>query len=253
MKCEDGKVGRGIIIVNEKFDGQNNRVGADKDRMYFRQIYDKLGIDYANNDYYNQTASEMSRNLYNFTHHPSNLGKSVIFIAISSHGGNNGQIGGKRGTITLSEIFQFFYDDKALLSIPKVFLIQACRGTKTQGRVVMDDINISSSSASPHGLSAMPTLTNNFSTSTSDTLIVYATGDGFVAWRDEEHGSWFVKELRDCILSEKYNDMHLVDLLTICTNSVISNHVIKNSKHQLTETPSYQSTLKKFLRFPKTE
>ena len=228
------KVGRGIIIVNEKFDIQIDRQGADKDREYFREIYDKLKIDYENNDFYNIDSSAIDYNINTFIKHPDTVKSSAIFIAISSHGGKDGVINGTKGTINLGNIFAYFYQYKPLLSIPKVFLIQACRGSETQ--MAQED----GPSSSPYSKES-----SNYATSTSDTLIVYATGDGYTAWRDPQKGSWFVKDLRDCINDTQHDGRHLAELLTICTNRVISTHC-----KGATETPSFQSTLRRFLLFP---
>ena len=238
MKCYSGnKIGRGIIIVNEHFDNPRleERTGAQKDQEYFRDIYHKFNIDCENNDFYNVDAESMDYNIKNFASHPDTKKCSVIFVAISSHGGANGSIDGKNGKINLGNIFARFYDNKPLLSIPKVFLIQACRGTGTQLNQEHDGPSSASDSIK----------SSNYATNTSDTLIVYATGDGFRAWRDRENGSWFVKDLRDCICDEKNAGRHFSDLLTICTNRVITTHC-----SDATETPSFQSTLRKFLLFP---
>ena len=186
----------------------------------------------------------MEHNIKNFASHHDTKKCSVIFIAISSHGGANGSIDGTNGKINLGDIFAHFYDNKPLLSIPKVFLIQACRGTGTQLSQEHHKSNSVSDStqSSNYATNTSDTL---FATNTSDTLIVYATGDGLRAWRDPENGSWFVRDLRDCIYDEKHAGRHFSDLLTICTNRVITTH-----RSDATETLSFQSTLRKFLLFP---
>ena len=231
------KVGHGIIIVNETFDDRKllKRDGADKDHEYFRVIYDKLKINCENNDFYNVNAKTIDHNIKSFVKHPETENSSAIFVAISSHGGEDGIINGTSGTINLGKIFAYFYQHKPLLSIPKVFLIQACRGSETQRKQEQDGLPSSPDSR----------VSSNYATSTSDTLIVYATGDGYTAWRDTENGSWFVKDLRECIMDAQFDGRHLVDLLTICTDRVISTHY-----KGATETPSFQSTLRKFLLFP---
>ena len=191
------KVGRGIIIVNKTFDDPklNNREGAEKDREYFREIYDKLKINHENNDFYDVNANTIDYNIDSFVRHPETEKSSAIFVAISSHGGEDGIINGTSGTIKLGKIFAYFYQHKPLLSIPKVFLIQACRGSETQRRQKHDGLPSSPDSR----------VSSNYATSTSDTLIVYATGDGYTAWRDTENGSWFVKDLRDCIMDAQFD------------------------------------------------
>ena len=230
------KVGRGIIIVNETFDDPRmHRQGADKDRGYFREIYDKLRINYENNDIYDVNGKTIGEKIESFVGHPETKNSSAIFIAISSHGGKDGLINGTSGAINLGEIFAYFYKYKPLLSIPKVFLIQACRGSEIQRIQVPDGLPPSPESRESY----------NYATSTSDTLIAYATGDGYVSWRDPVNGSWFVKDLRDCIMDRQFDGCHLADLLTICTDRVISTY-----HKDGTETPSYQSTLRKRLLFP---
>ena len=234
-KLKNPKVGKGIIIVNESFDEHEEllREGAEKDKENFEAIFDKLGICYEGRSHKNLTTGEMWKNLEKFANSEV-LEDSVLFVAISTHSEHMGEITGTDNVpISLSHIYNFFYKNTELLNIPKVFLIEASKVTASKMEA---DYH-------PPSIRLEKFKSQDFPSATviSDTLIVHSSLDS----RDKEDGSSFIKELRDCIHNPEYESMHLADIITICTNTVITNC----SKSEEDCSITIQSTLRKKLRF----
>ena len=248
-RSAEGKVGLGIIIVNKTFGKhkRKTRNGAEKDKEHFEEIFDHLSIDYEERSYFNCTAGEMWKNLENFAVLCGENNPSVVMVAIATHGGDQGDISGTDSVIiSLRHIFNFF-ERSGLSNIPKVFLIQACRGPQSEdGLVESMDYQMPSNIRE----------TSNIATSMSNTLIAYSTCEGYKSYRDGTIGAWFVKFLWFCVHHEPYQEMHFVDLLTICSELVIRKDYReekekKACRRYTTQTVCYQSTLKKFLFFHK--
>ncbi|KAI6654170.1 Caspase-3-like [Oopsacas minuta] len=236
--------GRGIIIINEHFSpdsGLTERKGAKKDLEYLENIYNKLDIDYTENIHRDIKEHQMFDHIRTFA---KAIVKpcSVIFVSISSHERNNGEVMGSEGRgITVGELVEIFQKQPSLLGIPKVFLIQACKGGGYEERHCQTD---STTVISP---------ILGFTTNQSDTLIAYSTSEGSVSYRHKTEGSWFFHELHDCIFKQKYENLHFVEILTVVTATIVEECVINKEDKKLTETPFYASSLRLFLRFKKRQ
>ena len=227
---------QGLIIVNQKFRDTNlDRDGAEIDQSNLEEIYNHLKVDY-----------KVSKNLREYEmfdqidHFSKNIQKScsLIFVSISTHGKDDGGLMGTEGRfVSVREIVQCFETEK-LLGIPKIFIIQACKGSVKETREcrgVGDHVN-----------STTPT---QYCTRRSDVLIAYSTSEGCTSYRNPTDGSWFIEVLKDCILNSKYEERHFVEILTICTKKIMDEY----EHEDLTQTPSFCSTLRKFIKFDKGE
>ena len=242
MQGENKKVGRGIIIVNESFEGhkEQSRIGAKVDQRNFQEIYDKLNIDYKDNSYFDLNVTEMWKCLKEFASDPMPK-NSTIFVAIATHSEQMGEITGRDSAIiSLTHIFNFFYLNKSLLNIPKVFLIQASRyirDTKPDVDLKPPTVRISKAVEPPQAIAA--------TTAISDTLIVHSN----LELRSKEQGSFFIQELRDTIHNPDYSKKHFEDIIILCADSVMSKNFSQEEIDNMQERTSCQSTLKKKLHF----
>ena len=224
-------VGQGIIIVNEKFkDVELNRNGAKKDIQYLKEIYHKLNIDCEYHVHKDIKGYSIPGLIGDFseTIEPE---CSVIFVSISTHGEEGGKIMGTDGKcVELSHIINCFQTKVELLGIPKVFVIQACRGSKEELQ-----------------FSDPP----QYAAKSSDTIICYSTGEGYASFRSSKDGSWFIRILHSCVMNPRYSNLHFVELMTVCCDLAVRESVseLEDKKGKVTETPSYCSTLRKFIRF----
>ncbi|KAI6653309.1 Caspase-3-like [Oopsacas minuta] len=233
--------GEGIIIVNENFKKLSKRSGAKKDLEYLTNIYEKYNIKCDNNTYEDLEGSSFFDKLDNLS---DNVAEScsVIFVSISSHGDESGKVLGSDGFgMTVLDMVDILQSNENLLGIPKVFIMQACKGSKKEVKYKGAD----STDTKQKGA--------DVATKAGDTLIAYSTSEGFVSWRDPKNGSWFLKILHDCVMDPRYRNLHLVEILTVCSNLIITECAANESGYNFTETPSYYSTLRRFLRFNQEE
>ena len=225
---------QGLIIVNTTFkQPYNYRKGAEKDRKHLIEVYEHLNVGY-------EVANDLRKNkmIDKINLFSKNIKKpcSVIFVSISTHGKDNGGLLCVDGMfVSVGEIVRCF-EKKELLGIPKIFIIQACKGNAKEERECEGD--------STHSDSTIPT---QYCTKRADVLIAYSTSEGCLSYRNTENGSWFIEVLKDCVTNGRYDSKHLVEILTICTNKIVNDYCDGNR----TQTPSYYSTLMKFLKFEK--
>ena len=161
---------------------------------------------------------------------------------ILSHG-KMGQIYGSDSLIvSLDEVTSRLSGDRcrSLAAKPKMFFLQACRGTMKDRAVEADDDKAEEaervfSSASEDG--ARVATDSDFAIpSAEDFFFSYATASGHVAWRDLDNGSWYVSEL--CRSLGSYARFaSLVDMLTI-TNKKVSTQYANAGYKQATEVTS---------------
>ncbi|XP_076686886.1 caspase-1-like [Andrena cerasifolii] len=138
-------------------------------------------------------------------------------------------------------LWAHFTGDKcsSLIGKPKLFFIQACRGTRLDAgsQVVHERDGVDSYS--------IPTY--------ADILVAYSTYDGFYSWRNPDAGAWFIQAL--CNELEKNGRTR--DLLTILTfvnrrvaidyKSYVPQDKDFNMKKQI---PSFVSMLTRLVHFP---
>ena len=233
---------QGLIIVNTTFkQPYKYRKGAEKDRKHLIEVYEHLNVGY-------EVANDLRKNkmIDKINLFSKNIKKpcSVIFVSISTHGKDNGGLLCVDGMfVSVGEIVRCF-EKKELLGIPKIFIIQACKGNAKEERECEGD--------STHSDSTIPT---QYCTKRADVLIAYSTSEGCLSYRNTENGSWFIEVLKDCVTNPEYEKMHFVEILTICTNRIINKYKDrdKNSTSEFTQTPSYCSTLRRSLKFEKRE
>ncbi|XP_023932895.1 caspase-3-like [Lingula anatina] len=179
-------------------------------------------------------------------------GYSRFFLIILSHGDKDGirtcKADGKtwdNKIITVNEITEIFRDTPLMIDLPKVFIIQACRGEDHQKATLRSDtcpvddteyLNLQ-----------MENLRIQISTPIdADNLVAYATTPGHIAWRQTNEGSWFIHNL--CKVITDHRNEHFVDILTETSRLValltapLESNGIKTVAKQM---PIFVSTLRK--------
>lgn len=198
-------VGQCVIINNKNFHrntGMGVRNGTDEDAKNVMQTFINLGFKInISND---QTVSQMRNLLIKAS--KEDHSKSAMFACVLLSHGEDGRIFGTDDYIELKELFALFRGDrcKSLVGKPKLFFIQACRGSDL-------DAGIECDSVSEEGTQRIPV--------EADFLYVYSTAPGYYAWRNVANGSWFISSLCEMLL--KYGkQLEIMQIMTRVNHKV---------------------------------
>jgi hypothetical protein len=118
---------------------------------------------------------------------------SSLFVTMMSHGGENGKICTYDGELFVRQLYEKFEGEncRTLIGKPKLFFIQACRGTLTDSGVIYQPNDVDSGGASMikskdmNASAEMP--------SSADLLVMYSSFEGYVSYRHEINGSPFIQ------------------------------------------------------------
>jgi hypothetical protein len=140
-----------------------------------------------------------------------------------SHGGKDdygcGIIHTFDGTIKVDSVWRYFAGDRcpSLIGKPKLFFIQACRGSLTDfgAEVEDDDRRFSRTEDECSRKSRIASLPQKIPIM-ADILVMFSSADGYFSIRDTRYGSWFIQAL--CLKLEQYlNASENKDLMSILT------------------------------------
>ncbi|KAG1934598.1 caspase-3b [Pimephales promelas] len=234
-----GSLGQCMIINNKNFDrktGMGVRNGTDEDAKNVMETFSKLDFNVsATND---QTVLQMMDLLTKVSRQDHS--KSAMFVCVLLSHGDDGLIYGTDGSIPLKNLFELFRGDRcpSLVGKPKLFFIQACRGTKLDSGIETDGPDDTETKRIPVE---------------ADFLYAYSTAPGYYAWRNVAQGSWFISSL--CEMLTKYSKQ--LEIMQIMTRV---NHKVALDFESSCNTPGFGgkkqipcivSMLTKDLYFPK--
>ncbi|XP_053440935.1 caspase-7 [Nycticebus coucang] len=236
------KVGRCIIINNKNFDkvtGMAVRNGTDKDAEALYKCFQSLGFDVV---VYNDCSCAKMQDLLKQASEEDHSNSACFACILLSHGEEN-LIYGKDGVTPIKDLTAHFRGDrcKTLLEKPKLFFIQACRGTELDDGIQADSGPINDTDANPRYKIPVE----------ADFLFAYSTVPGYYSWRSPGRGSWFVQALCS-ILEEHGKDLEIMQILTR-VNHRVARHFESQSDdprfHEKKQIPCVVSMLTKELYF----
>ncbi|XP_065674859.1 caspase-3 isoform X2 [Hydra vulgaris] len=211
------------------------RLGTDVDAENLCNLFLELGFKI---DRFDNPKSTDVLNILKQAANEDYSKMSCCVVAILTHGKEE-EIFCTNESLKIREIANIFCT-KALANKPKLFLIQACRGTQLMESLDKVDGEELSSKANVLDLPVE-----------SDFLYAYSTVLGYYSWRNEESGSWFIKAVAS-VFRDNIHKMDVVRLLTR-VNEVVSEkmsnagNATKNNKKQI---GSIISQLRKELFLP---
>uniref|UniRef100_A0A3B1JAA1 Centromere protein U n=2 Tax=Astyanax mexicanus TaxID=7994 RepID=A0A3B1JAA1_ASTMX len=233
-------LGKCIIINNRNFDrstGMSDRAGTDVDAGKMLKVFSELGFKASVQN--NRTVSQMRQILTSAS--KEDHSKSAMFVCVMLSHGDEGTIFGTDGCMELKELTRLFRGNQcpSLAGKPKLFFIQACRGSELDPGIETDSVDDS------EGTHKIPV--------EADFLYVYSTAPGYYSWRNTANGSWFISSL--CEMLAKYGrELEIMQIMTRVNHKVAlefessSNTPGFNAMKQI---PCIMSMLTKELYFPK--
>ncbi|XP_052471465.1 caspase-3 [Carassius gibelio] len=198
-------MGQCVIINNKNFHkktGMGVRNGTDQDAKNAMETFTNLGFKIKiTND---QTVSQMRDLLTKVSREDHS--KSAMFVCVLLSHGDDGNIYGTDGCIELKQLFTLFRGDRcrSLVGKPKLFFIQACRGSDLDGGIEADSVSEENTQKIPVE---------------ADFLYAYSTPPGYYSWRNVGNGSWFIFSL--CEMLSKYGkQLEIMQIMTRVNHKV---------------------------------
>lgn len=190
--------GQMIIINNKEFDDLEDREGTDEDGKNLKAAFEKLGFTVK--EFMDRTADEMLQ-LMDDAARENHTDRDCFAVAVLSHGNDGILKGTDSKSIVIEDFIEPIKSCRTLVGKPKIFIFQACRGSKRDSG--MKAVGGSTESRPPVQL--IP--------AEADFLYAYSTVQGYVSRRNSARGSWFVHALHKMIKKHGVN-LDFVSLLT---------------------------------------
>ena len=178
----------------------------------------------------------MEKTLQSYADKHKNMKVDCFICCILSHGGPGVVYGCDRGDVQICDIKSKFSANKCpgLAGKPKLFFIQACRGSGAdRGYKQRDDM--------PRGKQEICVVPNE-----ADFLTGYATPDGYVSWRGNE-GSEYIQALTNVI--QEHSDMDILRILTMVNAKVGEIEIVDKKGKKYRQIPEPSNTLRKLFYF----
>lgn len=232
------EMGECVIINNKNFQPHTRmspRSGTDADAANVREVFMNLGYKIKiNNDLSCGNIFKLLKKVSEEDH-----SKRSSFVCVLLSHGDEGLIYGTDGPLELKALTSLFRGDRcrSLAGKPKLFFIQACRGTEL-------DAGIETDSGSEETMCQKIPVEADF-------LYAYSTAPGYYSWRNSVQGSWFIQSL--CEMLQKHaGKLELMQILTRVNRKVAeyescSTQQDFNAKKQI---PCIVSMLTKEFYFP---
>ncbi|KAJ8676109.1 hypothetical protein QAD02_011895 [Eretmocerus hayati] len=200
-----------LIIANNLYKIQKDRrPSAKHDEANLKKLFVDMGFRVIT--YFDLTGEEIEEKVQEFSQMAELRRVDSAFVIVSSHG--SGKLGHQETEIlgvdyntigykkvVCTNIINFFTAEKCrnLSGKPKIFIFQTCRGENEQVAVPRYKIDAATTSRpvieEPY-IHFSDTMRNY-----EDMLIVYATIPGYVSYRDEFNGSWFIQVLCEVFMN----------------------------------------------------
>ncbi|PAA84693.1 hypothetical protein BOX15_Mlig031508g1, partial [Macrostomum lignano] len=217
-----------LIISNRDFVKKSKRTGTEVDCENLTRVFKNLGYELYRNQVFNdKTAAEMKSLCRDFILDPRHESLDSCVLCILSHGDQGGVIYGRDDLpATEDELFEHFNSDRCRLhNKPKLVIIQACRGSMKDKGHIFDQTDSASGDKTDqttvqkiiHSLQE-----ENYSDTMdlekrvplyADIVFAHSTTPGFVSWRHELRGSWFIQTIAKTFAAYAHEE-HVFDMLT---------------------------------------
>ena len=243
--------GEALIINNKTFLSRSKRMddrqGSEHDVSTVKKLFEELGFEVTTKE--NLTKSVLMKELVAMACKDHSRYNCFV-LWLMSHGDKD-LVYGSEGEEILLETVRDLFSNRSCSSLdgkPKVFFIQACRGDREEF-VESDKPNPAPQKSLPR--SKGDEAANQDSHSRTHFLEAYSTVDGFVSYRNTNHGSYFVQCLDEVF--RKHVEKHDVATMLTMVNRSVSQMQGRircgGGEKQVKQTCDYNSSLTKKLYF----
>ncbi|KAM7140146.1 caspase-14 [Molossus nigricans] len=211
------------------------REGSEADLVALERMFQQLGFESTMKK--DPTAQQFQEELEKFQQ-AIDARKDFVscaFVVLMAHGLEGHLEGEDEQMVNLENLFTVLNNKncEALRAKPKVYIVQACRGEHRDPgeRVGGDNIAMITQDSDQ----TIPTYT--------DTLHVYSTVEGYLSYRHDKEGSYFIQTLVDVFTKTKGP---ILELLTEVTRRMAEAELVQEGETRKVN-PEIQSTLRKRL------
>ena len=249
-----------LIINNASFahhpehGKQSPRRGSEKDVCQVEELFIALGFEVQRRQ--NLSRPKLLEELANFAR-KNHSAYDCFVLWLMSHGRSGEVFGSDGNTVPIQTLHDMFSECETLSGKPKLFFIQACRGSgEDVGVKVSPDFDISSlnqANRSYESTQVDPVIQLRIPTH-ADFLYAFSTVDEYVSYRNSKEGSHyvrcFVKAFREHVAYD-----HILDILTVVNHEVSKIDTERPSSKNRNRTkickqmPEVRHTLRKKVRF----
>lgn len=231
--------GLALIMNFEKFNGDivGRRVGSEKDVIHLDQLLQQLGykVIIKSDLTWNETNDELEL----FTKSEDHTEADSVVVAVMSHGKSGTH---DEGTLIYTKDCKFFSSEDLLRRFnnlncpllkgkPKIFFFQFCRGDNIDIGHRIAPVVFQSGRTVTDG-NPVPTSPTEIERSYGDMLITYSTLPGYVSYREESEGTWFIKALSLTFMRDAH-ECHVDRLLQIVDEQIRHWTGTRNGKQTL--------------------
>ncbi|XP_046632330.1 caspase-1-like [Daphnia pulicaria] len=220
----------------------SDRPGSSKDRDDLTRTLSQLDFEVESFD--NLTAAQVRKEIAKLAEKVDHTDHDCLLVVVMSHG-QDGKICAFDTMYDVGDVWMPFSSDQCatLVGKPKLFFIQACRGTL---RDCGTEVSYSSTTTDGPGEYSIPTQ--------ADFLFVYSTIPGYGSYRSEENGAVFIQVLCD-VLSQRGRRDDLISIMTVVLRKVAVEKIrgkdeVKKTIIELCQMPCFISQLIRQVYFP---
>lgn len=200
-KMDYSCIGTCVIINNKNFHRSTQmsfRNGTDVDAENAMKTFSRLGykMRFAND----QSVAQMNQLMLSVSQEDHSHSASFACVLLSH--GDEGVIYGIDGPEKFENLTKYFKGNRcrSLLGKPKLFFIQACRGSQLDDGAMLETDSVAEQTSEKIPLEA-------------DFLYAYSTAPGYYSWRNTACGSWFMQALCEMLETHR-GHLPLLQIMT---------------------------------------
>uniref|UniRef100_A0A182QTG5 Caspase n=1 Tax=Anopheles farauti TaxID=69004 RepID=A0A182QTG5_9DIPT len=241
----NSKRGTALIFNHVSFTDKTIREGSMKDCDSIERALKKLEFDVR---IWTDETKENIIKILEKVAKEDHSDHDCLVVVVMTHGGRD-DLAASDKSYDVEKLWKPFLGNgsPSLIGKPKLFFIQACRGTEVDAGVKVGNIVADTVDSSPIAelKFVIPTM--------ADVLVMYSTYDGHYSWRNPVNGSWFIQALSDELESNAHRK-ELLQMLTTVSRVVAyqyQSNVPDNEKMDAKkQMPCVVSMLTRALYFP---